>query len=104
MITATPDGRRIRLSSAIAFRSSGTCSRTWRHKHQVERMIGKTDVADVDAKVDVGLEQIASLIALDPFLADVGGQARLGREVENVLALENGLLVGADGERPMTLE
>ena len=67
-------------------------------------MIGKIDVADVDAKVDVVLVQIASLIALDPFLTDVCGQARLGREVENVLVLKNGLLVGADGERPMTLQ
>lgn len=71
---------------------------------QVERMIGKIDVADINSQVDVRLEEIAGLIGLDPFLADIGGQARLGREVEHVLALENGLLVGADGGRPMTRE
>jgi hypothetical protein len=57
---------------------------------QVERMVGKVDVADIDALVDVSLEQIAGLVALDPLPADICGQARLGCEVENVLPSKTG--------------
>src|ERR1700735_1877686 len=55
-------------------------------------------------EVDIRLEQVARLIALDPFTADERGQARLGREMQKLLTLEQRLLSCADGERPMTFK
>jgi hypothetical protein len=70
----------------------------------IERLIRKINIANVDLKIDIRLEQIARLVALDPFTADHCGETRLRREMENVLALEQRFLTGADGERPMTFK
>jgi hypothetical protein len=71
---------------------------------EIERLVRKIDVADIDAEVDIRLEQIARLIALDPFTADEWREAGLGREMEKLLAFEQWLLTGADGEGPMTFK
>jgi DNA primase catalytic subunit len=83
----------------------GDRAKIWRVvRHEIERLIRKSHVADIDAEVDIRLEQVAGLIALDPFTADERGQVRLRREMEKLRTLEQRLLTCADGERPMTFK
>ena len=67
-------------------------------------MIREIYVADVYAKIDVRLEKIACLIALDPFTTDEGGQTWLWREMKKLLTLKQRLLTCANSKRPVTLK